>query len=106
MSVDDKEDIIHTETAQEGKPYIDSIKNDATDEIVINADKRRAEERRLVRKLDMRVLPMIILIYGINYIDVRPPTPSILFEGLKPCLENGNNYREASRPGARPWLIG
>ncbi|KAK1216926.1 hypothetical protein PQX77_020438 [Marasmius sp. AFHP31] len=33
---------------------------------------RIAAERKLVRKLDMRVLPTIIVIYIMNYIDVDP----------------------------------
>lgn len=33
-------------------------------------DAGAAEERRLLRKLDMRLLPMVILIYIMNYIDV------------------------------------
>lgn len=74
MSLEEKEkDIVHTEMLQDDKQRSgDSIKDDASDEVVANAARRRAEERRLVRKLDMRLLPMIILIYIVNYIDVRP----------------------------------
>ena len=32
---------------------------------------RAAAERRLKRKLDMRLLPMVFLIFIMNYIDVR-----------------------------------
>jgi len=32
---------------------------------------RSSAERKLVRKLDMRLLPTIVLIYIMNYIDVR-----------------------------------
>ena len=74
MSLEEKEkDIVHTEMLQDDKQRSgDSIKDDASDEVVANVARRRAEERRLVRKLDMRLLPMIILIYIVNYIDVRP----------------------------------
>lgn len=37
---------------------------------------RTLAERKLVRKLDYRILPTIILIYIMNYIDVGPP-PSV-----------------------------
>ena len=36
---------------------------------------RVAAERHLVRKLDMRLLPTIIIIYLMNYIDVGPLSP-------------------------------
>lgn len=34
-------------------------------------DRRVAAERKLVRKLDFRLLPTIVLIFILNYIDVR-----------------------------------
>ena len=33
---------------------------------------RQIAERRLLRKLDFRLLPTIVVIYLMNYIDVRP----------------------------------
>ena len=33
---------------------------------------RQTAERRLLRKLDFRLLPTIVVIYLMNYIDVRP----------------------------------
>ena len=41
---------------------------------ILDAGRRAVEERRLLRKLDMRLMPMIILIYLMNYIDVSPCT--------------------------------
>jgi len=38
---------------------------------------RRLAERRLVRKLDSRLLPTIVVIYLMNYIDVRQLLPFI-----------------------------
>lgn len=35
-----------------------------------NDESNKLAERRLLRKLDMRLLPMVILIYIMNYIDV------------------------------------
>ena len=37
------------------------------------SQERLLAERRLVRKLDMRLIPTIFVIYIMNYIDVRPP---------------------------------
>ena len=73
MSYDEKkdDDAIQTETIQsEHQPTGDLIRDDGSDEIIMDASKRRMEERRLVRKLDTRLLPMICLIYIMNYIDV------------------------------------
>ncbi|KAI0753066.1 MFS general substrate transporter [Daedaleopsis nitida] len=44
-------------------------------------DIRPAAERRLVRKLDMRLLPTIVLIYAMNYID-RASITSARLQGL------------------------
>ena len=38
---------------------------------LLATDVRPAAERRLVRMLDMRLLPTIIVIFIMNYIDVR-----------------------------------
>ena len=74
MSYDEKKkdyDATRTEAIQEEqRPTSDLIKDDGSDEIIMDASRRRVEERRLVRKLDTRLLPMIFLIYIMNYIDV------------------------------------
>ena len=44
--------------------------NKGVEKMFLDPERRMAEERRLVRKLDMRLLPTIILIYIMNYIDV------------------------------------
>jgi hypothetical protein len=41
-----------------------------SDEVGILGDGRAAAERRLVRKLDTRLLPTIVVIFIMNYIDV------------------------------------
>ena len=41
------------------------------DGVLLEDDKRVAAERRLVKKLDHRLLPTIVVIYIMNYIDVR-----------------------------------
>lgn len=44
------------------------------------SDERTRMEKRLVRRLDFRLLPMISFIYIVNYIDVsrRPPFACLL----------------------------
>ena len=37
----------------------------------LQLEARQATERRLVRKLDFRLLPTIVIIFLMNYIDVR-----------------------------------
>lgn len=49
-----------------------SINNTKGDGYLLYSDVRPSAERALVRKLDMRLLPMIILIFIMNYIDVSP----------------------------------
>ena len=41
------------------------------DGVLLEDDKRASAERRLVKKLDHRLLPTIVVIYIMNYIDVR-----------------------------------
>ena len=53
-------------------------------------ERREQAERKLVRKLDFRLLPTIILIFILNYIDVRissPKSPAIylIFSSVRPC---------------------
>ena len=43
---------------------------DVANAVSMGPAKRAVEERQLVRKLDMRLMPMIILIFIMNYIDV------------------------------------
>ncbi len=47
----------------------DDIKSESSIQIM-DAAKRKAAERHLVRKLDMRLMPTIVLIFIMNYIDV------------------------------------
>ena len=50
-----------------------SIDGESEDEHsqLLSKDIRPAAERRLVRKLDFRLMPLVVLIYILNYIDVR-----------------------------------
>ena len=48
--------------------------NDPNDDgVFLETDKRASAERRLVKKLDHRLLPTIVVIYIMNFIDVRQP---------------------------------
>ena len=58
--------------------YIENDKeagsHDSNDDgVLLEDDKRASAERRLVKKLDHRLLPTIVVIYIMNYIDVRQP---------------------------------
>ncbi|KAI5119172.1 hypothetical protein M0805_008655 [Coniferiporia weirii] len=53
--------------------------------IILDAEKRVVEERRLLRKLDSRLLPIIILIFIMNYID-RTAVTSARLQGLEQDL--------------------
>jgi len=49
-----------------------SVHTASTDDgFLLAVDQRQSAEKRLVRKLDRRVLPTIVAIYIMNYIDVR-----------------------------------
>lgn len=60
--------------------YVETLKktgsNDCVDDdgILLEHDQRASAERRLVKKLDRRLLPTIVVIYIVNYIDVRSTT--------------------------------
>ena len=43
------------------------------DGVLLEKDKRVSAERRLVKKLDYRLLPTVVLIFIMNYIDVGQP---------------------------------
>lgn len=63
-------------TSLEEKPIAEVLLRRASDDSLpdgelLAADVRPSAERRLVRMLDMRLLPTIIVIFIMNYIDVR-----------------------------------
>ena len=43
------------------------------DGVLLETDKRASAERRLVKKLDYRLLPTIVVIFIMNFVDVRQP---------------------------------
>jgi len=66
------------------KSQEDDVKSDSSIQ-VLDAGKRAAAERHLIRKLDMRLLPIIILIYIMNYID-RTAITTARLKGLEQDL--------------------
>ena len=54
----------------ERKSDVSSLHDTKDDAFLLGDNVRPAAERALVRKLDMRLLPTIILIFIMNYIDV------------------------------------
>ena len=66
MSLDDKNELA-IEERRLSTPQSSAALSDSE---LLAQDVRPAAERRLVRKLDMRLLPTIIVIFIMNYIDV------------------------------------
>ena len=61
----------------------------------LSSDVRVAAERHLVRTLDMRLLPTIIIIFIMNYIDVSPSEHLKVFpDEMKYFIED--RYRNCS----------
>ncbi|PAV24167.1 MFS general substrate transporter [Pyrrhoderma noxium] len=58
---------------------------DVANAVSMDPAKRAVEERHLVRKLDMRLMPMIILIFIMNYID-RTAVTTARLQGLETDL--------------------
>lgn len=63
VGIDEKDNVLIEQRSSPG--FIE-----ATDGELLNADIRPSAERKLVRLLDMRLLPTIIVIFLLNYIDV------------------------------------
>lgn len=47
-----------------------TVQGEADDFVLLREENRKAAERHLVRKLDMRLMPTVVVIYLMNYIDV------------------------------------
>lgn len=64
----------HRESSSEQDTYPNKVQDgdayDGEDAQLLSPDIRASAERRLVRKLDSRLLPTIVLIFIMNYIDV------------------------------------
>ncbi|KAL5521337.1 hypothetical protein ACEPAG_9261 [Sanghuangporus baumii] len=88
----ESENVITTESISE-KESISSkklnIKRDdgssESEKMFLDSERRATEERRLVRKLDMRLLPTVVLIFLMNYID-RTAVTTARLKGLEQDL--------------------
>ena len=83
-----------------------------SDSDLLSADARPAAERRLVRQLDLRLMPTIIIIFIMNYIDVSIPLYAIRCAGLTrfsvttaQCCLFGAPTRSHARPASIPDSI-
>ena len=86
-SSDEKHDITvdHVENHESPSPDLTKEREDE----LLAAEVRATAERRLVRTLDMRLLPTIIVIFIMNYIDVSinaPPHSPFVLLGLPSAL--------------------
>ena len=69
---DAKQPVTHAEHASShASPAIHRVDASLAPELVraLTSDERRVLERRLIRKIDLRLLPMLILMYIMNYLD-------------------------------------
>lgn len=48
-----------------------AVQEESDDFVLLKQENRKAAEQHLVRKLDMRLMPTVAVIYLMNYIDVR-----------------------------------
>ena len=47
-----------------------TVQGEPDDFVLLKEENRKAAERRVVRKLDMRLMPTVVILYLMNYIDV------------------------------------
>jgi hypothetical protein len=66
------------EEKESSPAYVDTHKDSETgshdpndDGFLLENDRRASAEKQLVKKLDHRLLPTVVVIYIMNYIDVR-----------------------------------
>lgn len=50
---------------------VGAIQGEQDDFVLLREENRQAAERLFMRKLDMRLMPTVVVIYLMNYIDVR-----------------------------------
>ena len=75
-----------------------------SDSDLLSADARPAAERRLVRQLDLRLMPTIIIIFIMNYIDVRLVASPVLVFVPNENPENSSDYSQVEGIGTRSWV--
>ncbi|KAI9459749.1 major facilitator superfamily domain-containing protein [Boletus coccyginus] len=62
-----------------------SFKEEPDDFVLLKEENRKAAERHVVRKLDMRLMPTVVILYLMNYID-RVAVTSARLQGLEADL--------------------
>ena len=76
----------------------ESFTEEPDDFVLLKEENRKAAERHVVRKLDMRLMPTVAIIYLMNYIDVslvHCRDSVVLFTGrmFLGCLACGYHFR-------------
>ena len=74
------------------------VQGEPDDFVLLKEENRKAAERHVVRKLDMRLMPTVAIIYLMNYIDVSLVhccDSVVLFTGrmFLGCLACGYHFR-------------
>lgn len=83
-----EDDSKHASSLDEpGSASQEKIEDERKDEVdVLPEETRRAAERKLVRKLDCRLMPTVVVIYLLNYLD-RVAVTSARLQGLERDLQ-------------------
>jgi len=81
MPASGREESVEEKTASVVKQQVSEASVSESDSELLSADARPAAERRLVRQLDLRLMPTIIAIFIMNYID-RSAVSSARLQGL------------------------
>ncbi|KAI9459753.1 major facilitator superfamily domain-containing protein [Boletus coccyginus] len=68
-----------------GEKKSESFEEAPDDSVLLNEENRKAAERHVVRKLDMRLMPTVVILYLMNYID-RVAVTSARLQGLETDL--------------------
>lgn len=85
MSLSEKDDTEKGEIVLQNLHLTPSDSNSADELPAPGTPERLLAERKLVRTLDRRVLPIIIIIYIMNFIDVRSFFESRSLDTHSPC---------------------
>ncbi|KAL5483258.1 hypothetical protein ACEPAI_8488 [Sanghuangporus weigelae] len=76
---------IETTSVDDTVPVEKEANSQTSNAILSDSERRRKEERRLIRKVDMRLLPMVFIIFVMNYID-RIAVTAARLKGLEQDL--------------------
>ena len=62
-----------------------TVQGEPDDFVLLKEENRKAAERHVVRKLDMRLMPTVVILYLMNYIDVSWSIVMIRWCCLRVC---------------------